>query len=166
MIATSPPVARPQVRPRTQVASEPVLALVTRLGLAALFATTGVTKLAAGEAFVRSLAAYELLPTTLVDVAAATLVLVECGLAALLVTRRFGRRATFAAAALLAAFAAAIASATVRGLAVDCGCLPGVELQAGWWAVARNLAVALGAIIAATRPTRARRSLYFPRDVS
>ena len=98
-----------------------LLALVIRLLLAIIFARAAWHKLAARLQFQRELAAYQLLPATLVALAAITLIALELLCA---VTLLMPQRAGLAlAAALLLLYAAAMAINLKRGrLHLDCGC--------------------------------------------
>jgi uncharacterized membrane protein YphA (DoxX/SURF4 family) len=93
-----------------------------RFLLAAVWAAAAVSNLLDHAAGARSLRSYHLLPAARVDGVAWGLVVVETGLAVVLVAGLATRAAAVLSALLLALFVGAIASAWVRGLPPDCAC--------------------------------------------
>lgn len=124
---------------------DPVVGAVVCSGCALLFAVAGAHKLRARAEFAETLAGYRVLPARLVSPASALVPTLECLIAAGLLIPDARERASLAAAALLAAYAAAIAVNLLRGRRqLDCGCLGprggGVISGALVW---RNILVAL-----------------------
>jgi uncharacterized membrane protein YphA (DoxX/SURF4 family) len=118
--------ALPTVRPIQQAVRNrtilPWLATVSRLGLAGVLAWAALPKIANPDAAMLSVRAYQLLPEIAVRPVAWGLPFAELALATLLVAGLGTRVAATAAGVLLTAYIAAIASAWVRGLRIDCGC--------------------------------------------
>lgn len=103
-----------------------------RLGLAAVWLTSGIIKISnPGETYV-AVQAYEILPTSLVGPVATALPLVELVLGILILCGLATRPAAAASGVLLLVLIAAIVQAWVRGLSIDCGCFGGGgEIAAG-----------------------------------
>jgi len=133
----------------------PWVSLGARLVLAAVFAAAGDRKLADTAASVRAVRAYQILPESAVHQVGQALPFVEVALAALLVAGLATRVAAAVAAALLVVFIAAVASAGLRGLHIDCGCFGGggeVTQTHYLSEIARDLALlAVAALIIAIR---------------
>ncbi len=117
---------------------DPVLHLALRVPLALLFAAAAVHKLRDPTAFRAALGAYRLVPPWCAPAIVALEVLVAVALCVP------GRLGPVAAAALLLAYAAAIAVNLVRGRRdIDCGCAgPSARRPIGWSLVARNAVLA------------------------
>jgi putative oxidoreductase len=123
------------------------LALVLRLGLAAVLLIAGALKLRDPAAFATEIANYRLAPALAPHVAAtlpAVEVVLAVALAALPLVWR--RAAALAATALLATFAAAVASAYLRGIDVACGCFGTGGDPIGGLTLARNVALLSAAV--------------------
>lgn len=103
----------------------PVLALLARLGLAAVFAISGAAKAVDPTGTRIAVRAYQLMPTGLADTVAAVLPYLELALALLLVLGLATRLAGVFGAILLVVFIAGVISAAARGLSIDCGCFGG-----------------------------------------
>jgi hypothetical protein len=132
------------------VSIDPVLALVVRAGLALLFAAAAVHKLRAGADFRATVAAYEIVPGSLVGVAAAGIIVAETASAVALAG---GQRAALAGAAgLLLLYAAALGVNLARGRRdLECGCVGfGGGGTISWALVARNLVLAAIALLGTT----------------
>jgi uncharacterized membrane protein YphA (DoxX/SURF4 family) len=103
-----------------------------RLSLAGVWLYAGITKAGDLAASGRAVKAYQILPNGVAELAGAVLPFVEIGLGLLLLVGVATRLAAVVSAALLAGFAAGIASAWTRGLQIDCGCFgAGGELATG-----------------------------------
>ncbi len=116
--------------------------------LATVFLSSGVSKLVDHHAFIRAVAAYELLPGPGNLLVAYSLPPLEvlCGI--LLIMPASGRVGLMAGAVMLVVFIAVVLSAMCRGLVVDCGCelWPGYQSPVGWPVVARNVVLLLLAV--------------------
>jgi putative oxidoreductase len=134
------------------------LALAGRIGLAGLFAYAGATKLGSAAELARDIANYRLLPEAVAAWAALFLPLFELVLAVGLLLPGHVRGAAALCALLLAAFAAAMAQAKLRGIDLACGCFGG-NSQVSWGKVAVDLALAgLAVWLVATSVPRIPRS--------
>ena len=100
-------------------------ALVGRLAVAVVFAAASLTKITDPAETVRAVRAYQLVPEWSVRPLAYALPYVELGVAVLLLLGLALRYAAAAAAVMIVLFMAAVASAWVRGLRIDCGCFGG-----------------------------------------
>ncbi|SDX93143.1 Methylamine utilisation protein MauE [Micromonospora pattaloongensis] len=111
---------------------QPWLGTAARMGLAAVWLYAGATKVGDLAASGRAVNAYRVMPYELARVIGAALPFVEIALGVLLLLGLATRLVAGVSAALLLVFIAGIASAWVRGLAIDCGCFgTGGELPAG-----------------------------------
>ncbi len=126
------------------------IAFVFRLLLAALFLSAGVAKFARRTEFQWALERYQILPWQLVRPVSRTLPIAEVIVGVLLAVGLLLPLAAISAAALLVAFAGAVAINLLRGREIDCGCL-GITAQRviGWPLVARNLVLAGAALLVA-----------------
>lgn len=96
-----------------------------RLGLAAVWLTSGAIKLAdPGQTFL-AVKAYQLLPDSVVHPVATGLPLLELALGVLLLFGLLTRVAAGVAAVLLLLFIAGVAQSWARGLTISCGCFGG-----------------------------------------
>jgi uncharacterized membrane protein YphA (DoxX/SURF4 family) len=130
--------------------------LALRLAIAVVFLLAGLAKLANLDAFTRAVANYRLLPARAVRPVARALPAAEVAAGVLLLTGVATRLVALALAALLLAFAAAVAVNLRRGRRIDCGCFTGPGPREITWAtVARNLAMSAGAVLLAARPPAA-----------
>lgn len=93
-----------------------------RVGLAAVLAYAGISKLTQAWSFAETIANYHLLPAQANQVAAVVVPWVECLCAILLLCGVWVRPAAMVASGLFIVFAAAVISALSRGLDIDCGC--------------------------------------------
>jgi hypothetical protein len=130
---------------------DPALSLVLALALALLFATAVAHKLRDWPYFRASLENYRVLPAALVAPAGALAAAVEFAAAVTLPfpgTRAFG---ALAGAALLSAYAVAIAVNLRRGRTrIDCGCFGAARRERiAPWMVLRNAVLALASLAAA-----------------
>lgn len=121
--------------------------LLARIALAALFVAAALPKLAELDAFALSLDNYRVVPAALVGPLAVALPALELVVAAALLTRSHGRGAALLACVMLAAFAAGMAQAQLRGIDLDCGCFgTAASSPVTWWKVMAN---SCGAAVAA-----------------
>jgi putative oxidoreductase len=98
------------------------LVLLSRLALGLVFIIASVEKIAVAEAFAVSVDAYQLIPVSLVNIAALLIPWIEfvCGL--FLVCGIFVRSSALLLSLSLCVFIVAIISAMIRHLNIDCGC--------------------------------------------
>jgi putative oxidoreductase len=96
--------------------------LLVRIALGALFIFAGITKAYDPGAFAIEIQRYNLIPWMPAALASIYLPWLEIILGALLVVKRFERGTLLLIGCLLLVFTFALASATVRGLGIDCGC--------------------------------------------
>ncbi len=125
---------------------DPVVAVTLRAALALLFASAAVHKLRDRAAFRATLAEYRIMPAAAVPIVATLVVGTELAIAALLVA--VPAAGAVGAAALLGAYATAIATNLLRGRRhIDCGCAGfAARRPIGAWLVARNLLLAAAAL--------------------
>jgi hypothetical protein len=138
---------------------DPAVDLTLRAALVLLFAVAALHKVRDLRHFAATLGEYRLIPRRLSGAAAVLLVATEAATAAALWTHR--RLGLAAAAALLGAYAGAMAINLARGRRhIDCGCAgPGARRPISGWLVGRNLALA-GAALVALAPVAARPLLW------
>lgn len=98
---------------------------LVRLLLAGVWAAAGLSKVGNPAASVRAVRAYQILPESTVHAVGYALPFVEFALALLLLLGIANRVAAAASTVLLLVFMAAVASAGLRGLSIDCGCFGG-----------------------------------------
>lgn len=98
------------------------LNLVLRLGLGAMFLYAAWEKILHPLQFAISVRAYQIVPIPLSNLFAIALPWSEAVAGVLLIVGAFTRKAAGAVVLLLLVFIAAIATVTVRGMVVDCGC--------------------------------------------
>ena len=96
--------------------------LLVRVALGILFVFAGVTKAYDPGAFAIEIQRYNLIPWTPGALASVYLPWLEILVGALLVLKKFERGALLLITCLLLVFTFALASATFRGLGIDCGC--------------------------------------------
>src|SRR5438128_533141 len=103
----------------------PRLGLALRLGAASIWLVAGSAKIADLDHFRAQVAAYDLLPGSLVSPFAYALPFVEVFVGLYLALGLLTRPAAIASCVLMLAFVAALAQAWSRGLVLDCGCFGG-----------------------------------------
>jgi putative oxidoreductase len=96
--------------------------LLVRIALGALFVFAGATKAYDPGAFAIEIQRYNLLPWILAAVISVYLPWLEIVVGALLILNRLTHSALLLIGGLLLVFTFALASATLRGLDIDCGC--------------------------------------------
>jgi putative oxidoreductase len=95
---------------------------LVRIALGALFIFAGATKAYDPGAFASEIQRYNLVPWMPAALASIYLPWLEIILGALLIVKRFELGALLLIGSLLLVFTFALASATFRGLGIDCGC--------------------------------------------
>ncbi|PKN54023.1 MAG: DoxX family protein [Deltaproteobacteria bacterium HGW-Deltaproteobacteria-14] len=112
------------------------LGLAARVYLGVVFLMACVHKIAHPEVFALDIAAYDFLPTELVNLLAITLPWVELVAGVMIIVGIRARAAALLIAVMLVAFIIPLAVALVRGLDLSCGCFaPGVGEEdpiSGW----------------------------------
>lgn len=103
----------------------PWASLVARIVGAGVFGYAGISKIGDPAGGVRAVRAYRILPESLVHPVAYGLPAFEIVLAVLLLLGVASRVVGAITAGLLAVFIAAVSSAGIRGLRIDCGCFGG-----------------------------------------
>jgi putative oxidoreductase len=96
--------------------------VLIRIGVGALFVLAGAAKAYDPGTFATEIQRYNLIPWTSGAIAAVYLPWLEILAGVLLILRRFERGALLLITCLLFVFTFALASATFRGLGIDCGC--------------------------------------------
>ncbi len=110
----------------------PWVSTVVRLVLGGILVAAGAIKVIDPQTSVQAVRAYELLPAGLERLVGWGLPFAEIALGLLLIAGVFTRAVAVAAGVLLVVFIAAVMSAAVRGLNIDCGCFGGGgEVAAG-----------------------------------
>jgi len=124
-----------------RVAAHPWVVLACRLIIGFSLIYASLDKVSHPTRFADILRGYELLPGSLVRPLAHIVPWGEIVIGVALILGVFTRVAALAAAALFGVFAAAVASAVLRGLEISCGCFTtraGAE-PANWTTVSRSL---------------------------
>ena len=101
------------------------VSLGARLVLGGVMLVAGALKVTDPETAAQAVRAYELLPSALVEPVGWGLPFLELAIGLLLIIGFGVRAAAVAAGVFMVVFIAAVASAWVRGLAIDCGCFGG-----------------------------------------
>lgn len=142
---------------RAAWAVDPALQTALRWALACLLLASSRHKLRDLRGFGAAVARYRILPERLAGVAAAAFAACEIGLGAALLVPGLAGVGGAGAAALLAAYTAAIVLNLARGRRhIDCGCAgPGAGRPLGEALVVRNVLLVTGALLCAL-PTSAR----------
>jgi uncharacterized membrane protein YphA (DoxX/SURF4 family) len=102
-----------------------VVGTVVRLGLAAVWLTSGILKVVDPDQTYVAVRAYDVLPMAGVEVVAAILPWFEIALGVLILIGAGLRLVAALSAALLLVFIAGVVQAWARGLSIDCGCFGG-----------------------------------------
>lgn len=130
----------------------PILVLIVRVALGAVFLIAGALKIGHFDLFASQIAGFQLLPHPVIAPLALLLPFVEVLLGAYLIIGLFTRAAAWLAALQLAIFSAAIASAVVRGISTSCGCFgPTDATMTSWPEVARDAGLTVLAMLVAWR---------------
>jgi uncharacterized membrane protein YphA (DoxX/SURF4 family) len=102
-----------------------IVGTVARLGLAAVWLTSGTLKAIDPDQTYVAVKAYDVLPKASLEVVAALLPWVELAFGVLLLIGAGIRVVAVLSVVLLALFMAGVAQAWARGLSIDCGCFGG-----------------------------------------
>jgi uncharacterized membrane protein YphA (DoxX/SURF4 family) len=126
--------------------------LILRVAIGAIFIVAGISKIGHAGIFAQEIAGFRLLPAPLIAPLAVGLPFFELLLGAYLVIGLYTRIAAVVGTVQLVIFAAAIASAVLRGMSVSCGCFgPNDITTTSWPEVARDAALACVAAFVAWR---------------
>jgi uncharacterized membrane protein YphA (DoxX/SURF4 family) len=106
-------------------AAAPWVSTAARVILGGVFLVAGGLKVIDPQSSVAAVRAYRLLPTSVATIVGWGQPFVEVALGLLLLAGVATRLVAAAAAVLLVVFIAAVASAAIRGLSIDCGCFGG-----------------------------------------
>jgi putative oxidoreductase len=129
-----------------------MIVAAARLVLGGLLVWAGALKIGHAIDLASAIAGFRLLPAELVAPLAVILPYFEVLLGLYLLVGLFTRVAAWVAAGQFLIYAAAIASAVVRGIPANCGCFgPGDAAVADWPHVAFDLALAALAVLIALR---------------
>jgi len=93
-----------------------------RLVLGIVFIYAAILKIASPQEFADSIAAYQILPFTVIDLLALGLPLFELACGLLVLSGFFFRTGVVGIIGLLAVFVGASITAQLKGLSIDCGC--------------------------------------------
>ena len=128
--------------------------LVLRVALGFVFLAAGGLKVGHAEDFASEIAGFQLLPHALIAPLALLLPFLELMIGVYLVLGLFTRFAAWFAAFEMAVFAAAIASAVIRGISTSCGCFgPSDHTMTSWPEVGRDVGLTLmGSVVALWAP--------------
>ena len=133
-------------------AAVPIVILVLRVAIGAIFIVAGISKIGHGAEFAAQIAGFRLLPQPLIAPLALALPFLEVLLGGYLAIGLFTRASAWTAAVLFAVFDGAIASAVVRGMTVSCGCFgPNDKTVTTWAEVARDAVLVVIAVVVALR---------------
>lgn len=114
-----------------KVVTHPVLSLAFRLVLGLVFIYASLDKIAHPLAFAENIAAYRLMPLSVINLMAITLPWIEIVSGVLLILGAFVRGNLAIINVLLLIFVVAISQALFRGLSLSCGCFEtGAEAEA------------------------------------
>jgi uncharacterized membrane protein YphA (DoxX/SURF4 family) len=126
------------------------IVLLLRIGLGLVFLAAGALKVGHTEEFASEIAGFQLLPHALIAPLALLLPFLELMIGVYLVLGLVTRVAAWFAAAEMAVFSGAIASAVMRGISTSCGCFgPSDKSTTSWPEVGRDAGFALMAVIIA-----------------
>lgn len=128
------------------------IVFVLRVALGLVFLAAGGLKIGHAEFFASEIAGFQLLPHPLIAPLALLLPFLELMIGVYLILGLFTRFAAWFAAAEMAVFSAAIASAVMRGISTSCGCFgPNDKATTSWPEVGRDLGLTLVCVIVAWR---------------
>jgi uncharacterized membrane protein YphA (DoxX/SURF4 family) len=107
------------------------ISLAARLVLGVVFLVAGAEKLTALDQFAHAISNYQLVPVSMVNIAALLFVWTEIAVGVMLIAGAAVRGNALVAGAMLLVFIVAILSAMARGLEIDCGCFVAADGSAG-----------------------------------
>jgi hypothetical protein len=122
-----------------------VLSWLARVGLAALLAYAGASKLLDPSAFAEDIQNYRALPDAWAGALALGLPVLELVVALGLLVPSHASGASLLSGALLLGFALAMAQAKLRGIDLECGCFGG-QSRVSWWKIGLNVGLAAVAL--------------------
>lgn len=126
--------------------------LILRLAIGLTLAAAGALKVGHATALASAIAGFRLLPADLIAFLALILPYVEILLGLYLIVGLFTRAVAWICVVQFVIYAAAIASAVLRGIPANCGCFgPGEAATADWPHVAFDLILALICLVVALR---------------
>jgi uncharacterized membrane protein YphA (DoxX/SURF4 family) len=129
-----------------------IVTALARLVVGGVFLAAGVLKVGHAALFASELAAMRIVPSHLIAPIALVLPFFEIALGAYVLAGLYVRVAALVALVQLAILAGVVASVVLRHLPVSCGCFgPGDTSSASWADVARDVALALIALVVARR---------------
>ena len=105
-----------------KILAHPTLIALLRIGLALLFIGVARDKIADPQYFARAVAAYQIVPASLVNLVAITIPFIELVAGICLLLGVLSRGSAAVLAGLLFSFIVILTSAIARGLEIDCGC--------------------------------------------
>jgi uncharacterized membrane protein YphA (DoxX/SURF4 family) len=133
----------------------PWIGLAVRLIAAGIWLVAGGAKLGDLTAFKQEVAAYDVAPSSLVDVIAYGLPLLELGLGIYLVLGLLVRPAAVLSVALMLVFIGVQSQAWARGLSIQCGCFGSLSRETvGAGTIVRDVALALPSLLLLIWPAR------------
>ena len=120
-----------------------------RLILGAIFLYAGFLKFQEPQRFADSIAGFQMVPDSVINLMALSLPVLEMIVGALLVFGIQRRIAALTVLILSGVFAVALITALTRGLKIDCGCFGGGEpsVLKTWLSLGRDLLLGLGAFV-------------------
>lgn len=115
--------------------------LILRMVLGGVFLYAGILKMQAPQSFADSIATFQLLPITFINLLAISLPVFEMAVGVMLIIGVKPDLAAFSVLILTVVFAAALVSALARGLKIDCGCFGGGPPSAlkTWFSLGRDI---------------------------
>lgn len=125
-----------------------IVLLILRWAVAGVFIYAGFMKIVAPQNFADSISSFVILPDRWISPVALFLPPFEILLALTIVTGIERRPALLGIVTLMAVFMGCLASACVRGIAIDCGCFGSEEpsVAAAWLALLRDIPVLAAAL--------------------
>lgn len=118
--------------------------LVSVFVLVIVFLSAAIPKVWSPEQFATAVWRYQILPDSLVNLAAITLPWVELLVAIALLSGRWRRAAAFTAMILLSVFTIALLAAIARGINADCGCFSSTSAaKISWLNPLRNIVLVM-----------------------
>lgn len=130
----------------------PIVTLAARVAIGVLLVGAGALKIGHAPELASAIAGFRLLPTAVIPLLALVLPFFEVLLGLYLLAGLFTRIAAWVAAAQFALYAAAIASAVLRGIPANCGCFgPSDGAVADWPHVVMDAALAILCVALAMR---------------
>ena len=139
-----------RARPARWRRAVPLVLVLLRLGMAAVFIGAAIPKIAAPDLFALSVHNYQMLPAWGVNALAIFLPWLELVVGACLAVGVWSRASALVMAAMMVVFMVALASAAARGLSISCGCFEvgeHPEQSSLVWAALRDVVFLAAAVI-------------------